>query len=297
MDISLDTDAGTLFGTLLRPPRGSVHPVVLILAGSGPTDRDGNSPLLTERNDCLKLVAEALKNAGVASVRHDKRGVAASVSAAPDESALRIDTYAQDVAAWINMLRRDTRFSSIGLVGHSEGSLIGMLAMQLVSVDAFVSVAGPAENAATLLRKQLNGKLDADLQNQSEKILASLEAGRQVDNIPSELLALYRESVQPYLISWFKRTPTIELAKLSTPVQIINGTADEQVGIEQAEMLKRAKPDAELVFVPGMNHLLRISRPVRANLKGRQTNAPEPLASSFIEHLSRFLLASLTSQK
>ncbi len=293
MDISLDTGTGTLSGSLLQPSQTSIHPVVLLLAGSGPTDRDGNNPLLPVRNDCLKLVAEALRDHGLASVRYDKRGVAASAAAGLQESDLRVDTYAQDAAEWIKALKVDARFSSVGVVGHSEGSLIAMLAMELAPADAFVSVAAPAQNAAVLLRGQLREKLTPPLSGQSEMILAALENGEQSSSPPPELHALYRESVQPYLISWFKRTPTVELSKLSACTLIISGAADNQVGVEQATMLKRAKPDAELVLVSGMNHLLKLDEPEIAVSTARQQNAPEPLAPDFVRELVHFLQRSL----
>ena len=97
--ITLDTPTGAIAGTLLIPSGNGPFALVVIIAGSGPTDRDGNSPLLPGANNSLKLLAEGLADRGVASLRYDKRGVAASAKAMVSEADLRFNTYADDAAA------------------------------------------------------------------------------------------------------------------------------------------------------------------------------------------------------
>jgi pimeloyl-ACP methyl ester carboxylesterase len=109
--IALDTASGTVAGTLRLPDAGGKAPAVLIVAGSGPTDRDGNNTMIPGHNDSLKMLADALAQAGYASVRYDKRGIGASKAAAPDESQMRFDTYVDDAAAWIAKLKADPRFT------------------------------------------------------------------------------------------------------------------------------------------------------------------------------------------
>jgi hypothetical protein len=135
--------------------------VVLIIAGSGPTDRDGNSQGIKGKNNSLKMVAQELAKAGYASVRFDKRGIAASIGAATSESAMRFEAYVQDAASWLKMLKADVRFSDVAILGHSERSLIAILAAQQQTVKALVSIAGPAQNAADALRQQFQGKLQS----------------------------------------------------------------------------------------------------------------------------------------
>jgi hypothetical protein len=96
--IVLDTPAGKIAGSLLLPAAKGAAPVALIIAGSGPTDRDGNSSMIPGRNDSLRMLAQALAQAGIASVRYDKRGVGASAQAVQSESALRFETYIDDAA-------------------------------------------------------------------------------------------------------------------------------------------------------------------------------------------------------
>lgn len=255
--IALDTAGGTVAGTLRLPPDAGKVPVVLIVAGSGPTDRDGNSAMIPGHNDSLKMLAEALARAGFASVRYDKRGIGASRAGAPDESQMRFDTYVDDAAAWIAKLKADPRFGPVAVIGHSEGALIGMLAAERAGAAAYVSLAGVAEGPGAILRKQFAGKLPPPLAADNERILASLEQGKTVAEVPPALATLYRPSIQPYLISWMKYVPTGHLAALRMPVLIVQGTTDIQVGVEQAQALKAARPDAVLAIVPGMNHVLK----------------------------------------
>jgi len=133
--ITLVTPTGNLAGTLLTPSGSGPFPLVVIIAGSGPTDRDGNSPLLPGANNSLRLLAEGLAERGIASLRYDKRGVGGSRAALAGEAELRFTTGADDAAAWVTKLRADPRFSTITVVGHSEGSLLGMLATQHSPVD------------------------------------------------------------------------------------------------------------------------------------------------------------------
>jgi pimeloyl-ACP methyl ester carboxylesterase len=256
--IVLDTPTGKISGTVLLPEASGRLPVALIIAGSGPTDRDGNSPILKRPNNSLKMLAQVLADAGYASVRYDKRGVGASLAAGPSEAELRFDGYVDDAAAWVRMLGADPRFSSVAVIGHSEGALIGMLAAQKSKVSAFISIAGAAQNAADILRQQLEGKLPAQLAEENEQILASLQRGETSGPVSPALNALYRPSVQPYLVSLFKYVPSSRIGMLDVPVLIVQGTTDIQVSVAEATALKKAKPSAVLAVIPGMNHMLKM---------------------------------------
>lgn len=254
--IALQTPTGTLNGTLHLPQDTKPAAVVLIVAGSGPTDRDGNNPL-AGRNDSLKMLAQALGRSGYASVRYDKRGIGQSSAAGGDESALRLDTFVDDAAAWVDKLNASGRYPAVAIAGHSEGSLIGMLAAQRGKVASFISLAGSADGLGQLLRKQLASQLPPDLAAANERVLQSLEQGKPTADVPAPLLSLYRPSVQPYLISSLRYQPARELGKLNMPVLLVQGTTDIQVGVEQARALQAAQPDACLAIIPGMNHLLK----------------------------------------
>ncbi len=253
--VELKTPTGTLYGTLDLPPGDGPWPAVLIHPGSGPTDRDGNQPGM--RNDSLKMLGRALAEKGIACLRVDKRGVGASAKALARESDVRIDVYAADAAAWVKRLRADKRFTKVGFVGHSEGALIGLLAGQKEKLDAFVSLCGPGRRLSDVIREQVKGQLPKDLAERNEAILKALEAGETVDDVPKALAPLYRPSVQPFLISVFKRDPAVEAGKLGCPVLVVTGTHDIQISAADGEKLAAGAKGARHVAVKDMCHVLK----------------------------------------
>lgn len=287
--IDLDTPTGALSGTLTLPDKRSKAPVMLIVSGSGPTDRDGNTPFSAGKNDSLKLLARALADSGIPSVRYDKRGVGRSASAANAEADLRFDDYVLDAECWVTKLSVDTRFPGVGIIGHSEGATIGLAAAAQSQLSAYVSIAGPAKRASNVIRRQLAGKLPLQLAERSEAILTSLEQGKTVDEIPAELMMLYRPSVQPYLISWFRYVPTVEIAKLPAPCLIIQGDTDIQVDIADAEALMAARSICEFHIIPGMNHVLKIVPADRAQQISSYGNPSLPIAPELIQHITAFI--------
>lgn len=287
--IELETRTGTIRGTLALPDLAHAPPVVLIIAGSGPTDRNGNAPVATGINDHLKLLAAALSKAGIASVRYDKRGVGQSAAALRTESELRFEDYVRDAEAWISKLSSDSRFASVGIVGHSEGALIGTLAAQTRRVSTLVSIAGPSQRVSDGLRRQLGGLLPPELIARSEAILSSLERGATVAEVPSELMTLYRPSVQPYLISWIKYAPTIEIAKVKAPCLVVQGDTDIQVQVSDAKALGAAQPNCEVRIVHGMNHVLKLVPANEAKQIASYGDPALPIASELIRMLTEFM--------
>lgn len=253
--VPIDT---SLHSTLLLPKEiGKPVLVVLLISGSGPTDRNGNSPMLPGKNNSLQMLAEGLAMNGIASLRYDKRGVGESAKAMVAEADLRFETYIDDAVAFCEQLRADKRFSAVVIAGHSEGSLIGMAAARRCDASGFISIAGAGRPAADILRAQLAGKLPSALAAQSDAILKGLETGSTTDKPPVELFAIYRPSVQPYLISWFRYDPAKSIAALSVPVLIVQGTTDIQVSVDDAKRLAAARPRAKLLILEGMNHVLK----------------------------------------
>jgi alpha-beta hydrolase superfamily lysophospholipase len=284
--VQLRMESGTLHGTLALPSDAPPFPVVIIIAGSGATDRDGNQPQL--KNDSLKLLAQALAAEGIASLRYDKRGVGESAAAGAKEEQLRFELYVGDAVRWVGTLREDSRFSRVGLIGHSEGSLIGMIAAKQTKIDAFVSIAGLGRAAPAVLRSQLSAQLPKNLRAKFEKILDELTAGRVVADAPGDLAFLFRPSLQPYLISWFKYDPTREIAALDVPVLIVQGTTDLQVGVDDAQRLAAAKPGAKLALIDNMNHVLK--RAVTpAEQQTAYTDPSLPIVKGAVEEITRFV--------
>ncbi|MBW8355313.1 MAG: lysophospholipase [Pseudomonas sp.] len=255
--VSLDTGHGELYGSMLLPKSAQPVPVVLIISGSGPTDRDGNNPD-GGRNDSLKRLAWVLAKHNIASVRYDKRGVAASLAATPDERNLTLDAYVADAVAWGKQLKADPRLGQLIVLGHSEGALIASLAAPQLDAAGVISISGTARPVDQVLRQQLSYRLPPALMVRSNELLDSLKAGQIDNDVPPALQVIFRPSVQPYLITLFREDPAAAFARLKMPALIIQGSNDIQVSVDDARVLKAAKPDAQLTLIDGMNHVLRI---------------------------------------
>lgn len=255
--IQLQTAQGTLYGSVLVPRADRPVPVVLMISGSGPTDRDGNNPE-AGRNDSLKKLALLLAQNNIASVRYDKRGVATGRKATPDERDLSVAGYVDDAVAWSAQIKRDPRFGPLIILGHSEGALIATLAAERAGASAVVSLSGSGRPLGEVLREQIGERLPAELQPRSYQLIERLEAGQYDPDVPQPLQVLFRPSVQPYLISLLRQDPAQAFAALKIPALIVQGSNDIQVGVGDAQALQQAKPDAQLALIPGMNHVLRI---------------------------------------
>ena len=297
--VTLETPNGTLFGTLERPQSRSAVPVVLIIAGSGPTDRDGNSPILNGPNNSLKLLAAGLAAQGIASVRYDKRGIgetgkamqlAAEKAKTPlREEDLNFETLIDDAVRWGKQLHADRRFSSLTVIGHSEGSLIGMVAAQKIGAHAFVSIAGAGRPLQEIILDQFKSQLTADLLKTTADILDQLGAGKTVESVPAELMILLRPSVQPYLISWLRYAPSKEISKLRMPVLIVQGTTDMQTRPADAKRLADGNPGAQLLLIDGMNHIFKTVPNERDKQVSSYSDPTLPVAPDLISAISRFV--------
>lgn len=287
-DLTLQHGSGELAGTYAWPEDDRPWAAALMLSGSGPTDRNGNQPGLV--NDSLRQLALGLAARGVATLRFDKRGIGESADAAAEEEDLRFDTYVRDGLMWLIRLREEAPGLPVFLVGHSEGALVATMMAQEVDVDGLVLMASPGERATTLIRRQLEAAdVGEELLRKADETLAALEAGETVADVPRELQALFRPSVQPYLISWFALDPRDELAKLDIPTLVLQGTTDLQVEVDSARRLAGAGPQVELQVVEGVNHVLKPAPAERtANLATYAKTTP-PVDKRVTEAVAAFL--------
>lgn len=283
--LNLVTKTGTLYGTLTTPKAFQKGPVVLIIAGSGPTDRNCNNPSMT--NDAYKKLAHELAAAGIASIRYDKRGIAESVAAVQSESSLVFYDYVQDAIDWVALAKQDKRFTQVVVVGHSEGSMIGILASG--KADKFVSVAGAGRGIGAVLKEQLGAQPKA-VQDEAFPIIDRLSKGEKVEPVSEAMMPLFRPSIQPYMISWLKYDPAAELKKLKIPVLLIQGTTDIQVSVQDAKLLSAARPDAKLLLIDGMNHVLRTAPADREANLATYNQAELPLADGFVQAITAFVM-------
>ena len=253
----LRTPSGDIKGKLLTPGMGEGYPVVLLIAGSGPTDMDGNSSQMGLNPNSLKLLAQGLSEKGIASVRFDKRGVASSAASGKEEYLLRFDDYINDVRLWIDKLAGDRRFSGIYVLGYSEGALIGMLACKdNPKVKGYISMAGAGRPLYEVIESQLAAQPEV-IKDMVKGINDSLKVGKLQPNVPLGLQALFRPSVQPYLISCYKYNPSEIIGTLTMPVLILQGKTDIQVTITDAGLLRKAAPKADYYLIDNMNHVLK----------------------------------------
>lgn len=275
-----------LHGTLTMPETTGKVPVALLIAGSGPTDRNGNNSMGVSC-DIYRILADSLRNAGIACVRYDKRGIGASIQASGNEGDARFEDMIDDAAAIIKALNADTRFSGVYVIGHSEGSLVGMVAAQKGGVNKYISLAGIGEPADKVLKVQLASMGD-DVVKSAAVIMDSLRMGYDVKNVRQELFTVFRPAVQPYLRSWFKYDPCKEIRQLKIPVMIVQGYKDMQVSEAQAELLKKALPTAKLVTYSSMNHLLRDVDSDEEN-KASYHNTTMPLTAGLARGIAAFI--------
>ncbi len=286
-EVTIETSiSGKLHGILTMPEKKKKKtPIALIIAGSGPTDRDGNNSMM--KNNSLKLLAEQLALNGIGSVRYDKRGVAGSISAARSESELRFENYISDAKDWINWIKINNPHSKIIVIGHSEGSLIGMIAAT-ENADAFISIAGAGRAIDIVLKEQL-GSQPKMIKDISFQIIDSLKIGKTKDSINPMLFSLFRPSVQPYLISWFKYDPQIQIKNLHKPSLIIQGNNDIQVTTEDANLLYKANPKNKLIIIDKMNHIFKLVEGDRKINVDTYNNPSLPIAPLLIENIVKFI--------
>lgn len=290
--VTLRTPTGNISGSLIEPPGKGPFPVILIISGAGAMDRNGNIPSLHAVNNCLLLLAEALKREGFATVRYDKRGVGASAAALPKGQALQFQELISDATGWITSLKKNPTFSKVGVIGYDEGSLVGMAAAEQAKAGAFVSLEGAAMPEYVTLKAELSS-LPRSIRVDGDRIISELQAGRRVANVPPSLETLLGPAQQPFLMSKFRYNPLAEIARMTMPVLILQGTEDMQLPVGTAEELHKALPGSYLDLVGGMNHVLKVGSPNRNVNQATYTNPDLPLDPELVQVLSQFLKSVL----
>lgn len=286
--VASEINAGALAGTLL-----SAHdrdPVVLIVPGSGPTDRDGNSPMGVA-TDAYRLLAEALAEEHIATVRIDKRGMFGSAGAG-DPNAVTPADYVADIHAWIDAIREARGLDCVFLLGHSEGALMVSLAAEgREDVCGLILVAGMGRRMGEVIREQLTANpANAPLLDQAMAALTELEAGRQVDvsAMHPALVPLFAPQVQDYLIATLNLDPVEAVNRANKETLIVQGKTDLQVSVEDARLLNRARK-TKLQLIDGMNHVLKEAPADRAANLATYLDPTLPLAPGLVRRIEDFV--------
>lgn len=255
----------TLAGTVTKPQGASGPlPAVILIGGSGATDRDGVAAGIP----VLGQIARDLVEAGFLVVRYDKRGVGQSGGRT---EAVLISDFAEDVRAIVSWLRDrdDVDDRRIGLVGHSEGAWVAMnVASRDDRVKAIALASAAATTGAELVLEQQRHVLDrmkatdADRQAKVDlqrRINEAALTGKGWDDLPTDVRA---QAQTPFFQSFLAFDPAKVMKDVDQPVLIVQGSLDTQVPPAHADKLaemaraRKRQVATDLVIVPGVNHLL-----------------------------------------
>lgn len=284
--LNIPVKGQSIVGDLLDPESKTL---CIIIAGSGPTDKDGNSKALQGNNNSLLYLAEYLDEIGVASFRYDKRGLTRDEYPPVNEKDLRFDDYVQDAIAVFEYFKAKNKYDKIGFIGHSEGSLIGLLAAKKVNPDFVISLCGLGSPAFEPMKLQM-AQLPELLRIEAFGYLYKLALGDTLPEVNPQLNTLFRSSVQPYLISWFKYNPAKEIESLQCPILVIQGTHDIQVELSEGKKLQQANKQVTLVDIKEMNHVLKTAPLERLENIATYTNPDIELHPKLKKELDKFLL-------
>lgn len=287
--VTVKTPDAELKGTLTVPDVAAKMPVVLIIAGSGPTDRNGNTMSLDMKPNTYLMMAEAFKKAGIATLRYDKRMIGQSTST-KSQAQTTFEDMVNDAVACIKFLKADTRFSKVIIAGHSEGSLIGMLACQREKVNGFISLAGAGFPVDEVLKKQLKANAPPAAYSKAILIIDSIKAGQKIrQKLDPGFENLFDASLQNYMHSLFQYDPQKEIGKVNVPTLIVQGSTDIQVGVPDAYSLNSGKKDAEVQVIKGMSHIMKVGPEDRKQNAETYLKSDLPLHPELMPTLTNFI--------
>ncbi|WP_417368585.1 alpha/beta hydrolase family protein [Gelidibacter japonicus] len=239
-------------GSLITPNSGSDR-LAIIIGGSGPTDRDGNQNFLKTYN--LKKLAQELAVNGIATFRYDKR-IVKQIKMNSVDPNIKFDDFVSDAMDVVQYFKSKQKFKNIYIIGHSQGSLIGMLASQK-DVNGFISIAGAGQSIDAVIIEQVE-KTAPMFTEDTKRVFDLLRSGKTTTDYPQALTSIFDSSLQEFMMSWMKYDPAVVIKKLDLPVLIVNGTKDLQVSVAEAQLLHEASKTSELVVIDKMNHVLFI---------------------------------------
>lgn len=297
--VSIPGGQAPIYGTLAWPAGTDRVDAVLIVPGSGPVDGDGNAPATNLRTDMFRMLAKDLAEAGFGSLRIDKRFAGRSKAAGPAEIDVTIDLFVDDAARWAAFLAKEPRTRRLFLLGHSQGALVASLVAAKMRPAGLVLVAGAGQPIGRVVRQQIASPslgFSPMLREEAEKVLRQLERGKTVPEPLLPLMALFRPTVQPFLISWLRHDPVAVLAKLDVPTLVVQGTTDLQLAVQDARRLAQARPGIRLALVEGMNHVLKAAprAPAASNVATYRDPAL-PLAPGLMPPIVEFLRETVSA--
>ena len=300
------TEGATLAGTLLLPLRSEIQPVpgVVLIAGSGPTDRDGNNPLIPVKVDLLRLIAERLAAAGIASLRYDKRGIGQSTARprnglAAEERFFLWDHFVADaVAAHAELLRQnEIKPYATAFLGHSEGGLLALAATNAMGAHrppGLVLASTPGRRLGDIVHEQI-ARTAPPFVAAADRIMRSiLDSGRVPADISPELQLVFPAYAGPFLKAALAFDPAAALARTDNACLLIHGGADAQI-VPLADIqplldeLALRTASGEALVVPAVSHNLKaVSSPSDPGYAGPLS---PPVGTKLAEWLAYLLRA------
>ncbi|QZE12759.1 alpha/beta hydrolase [Halosquirtibacter laminarini] len=287
VDVTFPSKNIKLNGSLMTPLDQSSNTAVLIISGSGPTDRNGNSTYSQTNN--LLQIAQFLALHNIASLRYDKRAIQRNNYLISEEQNLRFGQFTKDAEAAIQFLKKK-KFKEIFVIGHSQGALIASVAVQKEKVDGLVTLCGAGKTGDQIIEEQINAIPQKEFTNQAIPILKILREGKQTQDVPITLRSLFRPSVQPFLISWFAVDPIEEIHNVKCPILIVAGKQDVQIPIGDSELLyKASKKRSKLVILNNMNHVLKDVGPDLKKNRASYNDPNKPISKELVNEILKFI--------
>jgi alpha/beta superfamily hydrolase len=240
-------------GTLLKPKNNNKPILALIINDNGPTDRNGNQNL--SQNNALKKLSESLTHNDIATFRYDKR-IVKQIRRGKVDKNMMFDDFITDAISVLEYFKSQNSFSKIYIIGHGQGSLVGMIAAK-EGADGFISLAGSGKSIDDVITEQVQD-MDATLTEDTKKAFKSLKEGKTTTSYPIALGSVFNADVQAFIMNWMRYNPAEIIQTLDIPILIINGTKDLHVPVEEAKLLKNASKSSELKIIENMNHILYI---------------------------------------
>jgi pimeloyl-ACP methyl ester carboxylesterase len=277
---------GFIDAVLTVPPDVERPPVVLLIAGSGSTDHDGNGP--QAKPATLKKLSEQLVARKIATLRYDKRGAGGWKPEYGRPEDFRFPQFVDDATALVNYLRGSRKFSRVVLAGHSEGGLVAILTARRVPVDRLVLLVTAARRQGDLVKAQLEKKLPPDRLEPIVKAIDAIMAGQIVDPPPQGLAIA--PSMQPGIASAFAEDPIAPLKLIDQPILIVGGGRDLQMARLDFAALSAASPVAKTLWLPEMNHVL-VDVTDDADNMAAYNQSERALDSVLVDSVAAFILA------
>lgn len=282
-EIAIPSEKVTVNGSLISPSDDSKVPLIIIIPGSGPNDRNGNQGMM--QSNSLKLLAEELKNNQIATFRYDKSALALLKIEGFKQEDVSFNDFIVDAKSVVKYFKDSNKYSKIIIAGHSQGSLVGMIAAK--NTGGFISIAGAGRTIDEVIIEQI-GKQAPNLIEETTTAFEKLKNGKKVENANPMLVSVLHTSLQPFMMSWIKYNPQEELKKLTIPTLIINGTKDIQVPVSDAKLLHQSNSTSEIQIIENMNHILKEITIDSQNIAS-YTNPDLPIMDELVNAITVFV--------